>query len=171
MHPYFTFKLRRFGMITHPIEQGISCVKEYRTVYLGTWGNPVPNRACIQKVSEVEKQISTKRSVQVDMVRAILHEFQFPFHPREGGYLICAEIFKFIFRAGLKGSEFTHKFGSFTKGIIKEMNGKPKSTGSRLHANAGPAKASNSYAVRGIVVAVNGYVVPNRTRSMIKSSL
>lgn len=175
MHPYFTFKLRRLGMFTHPYslkrEQGRSCVKGSGTTYLGTWGNSVLNRACMQKVLKLAKQLAIRRSVQLDMVRAILHKFQFSFHPRKGGYLNCTEIFQSIFRVGFKGSEFTHRLGSYTKSIIKKMSGKPKSKGSRIHANSGPAKASNSYAVRGLGVAASRYGVLNGTRSTLIPSL
>jgi retron-type reverse transcriptase len=171
MHPYFTFKLRRLGMDTHPYEQGRSCVKGSGTTYLGTWGNSVLNRACMQKVLKVAKQLAIRVSVQLDMVRAKLPKFQFSFHPREGGYLNCTEIFQSIFRAGFEGSEFTHRLGSFTKSRIKKISGKPKSKGSRIHVNSGPAKASNSYAVRGLGVAVKRYGVLNGTRSTINPSL
>jgi hypothetical protein len=40
MHPYFIFKLRRFGILTHPTpnqgELGGSCVMGSGTSYLGT---------------------------------------------------------------------------------------------------------------------------------------
>ena len=171
MHPYFTFKLRRLGMFTHPYEQGRSCVKGSGTTYLGTRGNSVLNRACMQKVHKVAKQLAIWGSVQLAMVRAILHKFQFSFHPREGGYLNCTEIFQSIFRVGFKDSEFTHRLGSYTKNIIKKMSGKPKSKGSRIHVNSGPAKARNNYAVRGLGVAVKRYGVLNGTRSTLTTSL
>lgn len=125
----------------------------------------------MQKVPKVAKQLAIRGSVQLDMVRATLHKFQFPFHPREGGYLNCIEIYQSIFRAGLEGSESTHRLESFTKSIIKEMSGKPKSKCSRTHVNSGPANASNSYAVRGLGVAVKRYGVLNSTRSTLKTSL
>src|ERR1700723_1849444 len=105
------------------------------------------------------------------MVRAILRKFQFSFHPREGGYLKCTEILQSIFRVGFKDSEFTHRLGSYTKSIIKKMSGKPKSKGSRIHVNSGPAKARNNYAVRGLGVAVKRYGVLNGTRSTLTTSL
>ena len=177
MHPYFTFKLRRFGSIAHPspsqnwVERGRSCVIGSRTAYLGTWGNPVLNRACMQKVLKIMKQLMLRGSVQLDMVRAILPKFQFSFHPREGGYLSCTEIFQSIFGAGFEGSEFTHRLKSCTKGTIKKISGKPKSIGSRIQTNSGHAKARYSYAVRGLVLAVLGYGVLNSTRSTLKTSL
>lgn len=176
MHPYFTFKLRRFGFYTHPspirgLEQGRSCVVGSGTTYLGTQGNLVLNRACMQKVLEDAKQLAARGSVQIDMVRAILPKFQFSFHPRKGGYLSCTEIFQSIFGAGFKGSEFTHRLKSCTKGTIKKISGKPKSIGSRIQTNSGPAKASNSYAVRGLGVAVSRYGVLNGTRSTLTPSL
>lgn len=171
MHPYFTFKLRRLDMFTHPYEQGRSCVKGSGTTYLGRWGNSMPNRACMQKVIKFAKQLAIRRSVQLDTVRAILHKFQFSFHPRKGGYLNCKEIFQSIFRVGFEGSEFTHRLGSYTKSIIKKMSGKPKSKSSRSHVNSGTAKARNSYAVRGLGVAVIRYGVLNGTRSTITTSL
>lgn|GEM_PF-1936092 len=175
MHPYFIFKLRRFGMVTHPspwAEQGRLCVRESRTTYLGTEGNLVLNRACMQKVFENANQLAFRRSVQLDKVRAKLPKFQFSFHPHKGGYLSCKEIIQSIFRVGFKDSEFTHSLGSCTKSTIKKMNGKPKSKCSRSHINSGPAKASNSYAVRGLGVAVDyRYGVLNGTRSTLTTSL
>ena len=176
MHPYFTFKLRRFGFFTHPYpfygdELGRSCVIGSRTAYLGTQGNLVLNRACMQKVFNNVKQITFRRSVQVDMVRATLLKFQFSFHPREGGYLSCTEIFQSIFGAGFEGPEFTHRLESCTKSTIKKVSGKPKSICSRNQTNSGPAKASNSYAVRGLELAVSRYGVLNGTRSTVKTSL
>ena len=179
MHPYLTFKLRRFGSNTHPspsqtwfrVEQGGSCVVGSRTAYLGTWGNPMPNRACMQKVLKIMKQLMLRGSVQLDMVRAILPEFQFSSHPREGGYLSCKEIFQSIFRAGFEGSEFTHRLGSYTKSVIKKISGKPKSKCSRTRTNSGPAKVCNDYAVRGLGVAANRYVVLNGTKSALITPL
>ena len=169
MHPYFTFKLRRFGSIAHPSpsqhwdERGRSCVIGSRTAYLGTWGNPVLNRACMQKVLEALMQLLVRGSVQLDMVRAIQPKFQFPSHSHEGGYLSCIEIFQHLFRAGFEGSEYTQVLESCTKSTIKEMNGKPKSKGSRINTNSGPATASNGHAVRGLGVTVHGYGVRNCT--------
>lgn len=178
MHPYFTFKLRRFGSSTHPRnpgytweERGWSCVKGPRTTYLGTWGNPLLNRACMQKVLKVTKQLVTRGSVQIDTVRAILPKFQFSFHPRKGGYLSCTEIFQSIFRAGFEGSEFAHRLGSCTKSVIKKMSGRPTSICLRSRTNPGPAKASNCYADRRLGVAVNRYVVLNGTRSALSATL
>ena len=176
MHPYFIFKLRRFGFYTHPspvrgVEQGRSCVIGSGTTYLGTQGNLVLNRACMQKVFEDAKQLAARRSVQIDMVRATLPKFQFSFHPREGGYLSGTEIFQSIFGVGFKDSEFTHRLKSCTKGTIKKISGKPKSIGSRILTNSGPAKASNCYAVRGLGVAVSRYGVLNGTRSTLITSL
>ena len=177
MHPYFTFKLRRFGSIAHPSpsqhwdERGRSCVIGSRTAYLGTWGNPVLNRACMQKVLKIMKQLMLRGSVQLDMVRAILPKFQFSFHPREGGYLSCKEIFQSIFRAGFEGSGFTHRLGSYTKSAIKKISGKPTSKGSRVRTNSGPAKVGNGYAVRGLGVVANRYVVLNGTRSALTATL
>jgi group II intron reverse transcriptase/maturase len=125
----------------------------------------------MKKVFETAKQIGARRSVQLDMVRAILHKFQFPFHSHEGGYLSCIELFQHIFRASFEGSGFTHKLESCTKSTIKGMNGKPKSKGSRINTNSGPATASNGHAVRGLEVAVNRYGVHNSTRSTLKMSL
>lgn len=176
MHPYFTFKLRRFGFFTHPTplsgtEQGRSCVRGSGTTYLGTQVNLMLNRACMQKVLENAKQLANRGSVQIDMVRAILPKFQFSFHPREGGYLSCTEIFQSIFGAGFEGSEFTHRLKSCTKGTIKKISGKPKSIGSRIQTNSGNAKARYSYAVRGLGLAVLGYGVLNSTRSTLTTSL
>ena len=176
MHPYFTFKLRRFGFYTHPgpvrgVEQGRSCVIGSGTTYLGTQGNLVLNRACMQKVFENAKQLVARRSVQIDMVRARLPKFQFSFHPRKGGYLSCTEIFQSIFGASFEGYEFTHRMKSCTKGTIKKISGKPKSIGSRIQTNSGSAKASNCYADRGLGVAVSRYGVLNCTRSTVITSL
>jgi nicotine oxidoreductase len=174
MHPYYIFKLRRFGFITHPqflynriaeLEQGRLCAKESWTVYLGTWGNSLLNRACAQKVLVVLKQIGTIWSVQLDMVRATLPKFQFPFHPHVGVYLICAEIYQSRFKAAFEGFKYALRLGSFTKGKIKEMSGEPKSKRSRSVANSGSAKASNSYADRGLGVAVKWFGTPNGVRS------
>jgi hypothetical protein len=75
----------------------------------------------MHKVLKVAKQLGNRGSVQLDMVRAILLKFKFSFHPHEGGYLRCTEIYHSIFRVGFKGSEFTHRMESYTKGIIKKM--------------------------------------------------
>ena len=177
MHPYFTFKLRRFGSIAHPSpsqhwdERGRSCVIGSRTAYLGIWGNPMLNRACMQKVLIIMKQLMMRGSVQLDMVRATLPKFQFSFHPREGGYLSCKEIFQSISRAGFEGSGFTHRLGSYTKSAIKKISGKPKSKGSRFRTNSGTAKVGNGYAVRGLEVAAYKYVVLNGTRSALTTTL
>lgn len=125
----------------------------------------------MKKVIEVLKQLGTRRSVQLDKVRAILPKFQFPSHSHEGGYLSCIEIFQHFFRASFEGSGITQKLGSCTKSTIKETNGKPKSKGSRTNTNSGPATASNGHAVRGLGVTVNRYVVLNGTRSTSKTSL
>jgi nicotine oxidoreductase len=125
----------------------------------------------MKKVFESSKQLGARRSVQLDMVRAILHKFQFPFHSQEGGYLSCIELSQHIFRASFEGSGFTHKLESCTKSTIKGMNGKPKSKGSRINTNSGPATATNGHAVRGLEVAVNRYGVRNSTRSTLKMSL
>nr|AYE93247.1 hypothetical protein C0995_000106 [Termitomyces sp.] len=129
------------------------------------------NRACMQKVLKIVKQLTIKGSVQLDMIRAILPEFQFSFHPHKGGYLHCIEIFQTIFRFGFEESDYTHRLGSYTKSIIKRMSGKSKSKRSRTIANSGPAKVRNNYAVRGLGVAAYKYGVPNSTRSMFKTSL
>ena len=175
MHPYFIFKLRRLGIITHPTpargELGRFCVKESGSSYLGTRENSLLNRACMKKVPEIEKHLAIWGSDQLDMVRAILPKFQFPFHSHEGGYLSCIEIFQLLFRAGFEGFGFTQKLESCTKSTIKEMSEKPKSKGSRISTNSGPATASNGQAVRGLGVAVNRYWVRNGTRSTLKMSL
>jgi hypothetical protein len=184
MYPYFIFKLRRLSIITHPrpsyvedkyitksAEPGGSCVNGSGTSYLGILGNQLLNRACMKKVLEIVKQLAIRESVQINMVRAILPKFQFSFHPHKGEYLNCIEIFQSKFRAGFEGSEYTHRLRSFTKSIIKKMSGKPKSISSRSYANSGPAKARNSYAVRGLGVTVNRYVVLNSTRSTFTTSL
>lgn len=177
MHPYFTFKLRRLNMSSHPnpcksrAERGGSCVIGSGTSNLGSWGNSLLNRACLKKVLLSMKQIVQIGSVQLDMVRAILPEFQFSFHPRKGGYLSCAEILQSIFRAGFEGSGFTHRLWSFTNCVIKKMSGKPTSISSRFHINSGSAKARNSYAVRGLGVAANRYGVLNSTRSAPTATL
>ncbi|KAL0953080.1 hypothetical protein HGRIS_005418 [Hohenbuehelia grisea] len=174
-HPYFIFKLRRFDVIAHPTpkegELGGSCVIGFGTSYLGKWGNSLPNRACMKKVLEAAKHLVAKGSVQLDMVRAILPKFQFPFHSHEGGYLRCIEIYQLLLRAGFEGSEYTQRLENCTKGTSKEMNEKPKSKGSRININSGPAKASKGYAVRGLGVAVGRYGVPNSTRSTLLMSL
>ncbi len=125
----------------------------------------------MQKVFKFAKQIANKGSVQLDMVRAKLPKFQFSFHPHKGGYLICIEIFQSIFRVGFKDTKITHRLKSYTKSIIKKINGKPKSKSSRIHANSGPAKVGNGYAVRGLGITVNRYVVLNRTRRANNSPL
>jgi nicotine oxidoreductase len=125
----------------------------------------------MKKVFETAKQLGARRSVQLDKVRAILPKFQFPSHSHEGGYLSCIEILQHLFRASFEGSGFTQKLGSCTKSASKEMNGKPKSKGSRTNTNSGPATASNGHAVRGLGVAVHGYGVRNCTRSTPKVSL
>lgn len=125
----------------------------------------------MQKVPKIVKQLAIKGSVQLDMIRATLPEFQFSFHPHKGGYLHCTEIFQPIFRLGFEESEYTHRLGSFTKSIIKRMSGKSKSKRSRTIANSGPAKVRNNYAVRGLGVAAYRYGVPNSTRSMFNTSL
>ena len=180
MHPYFIFKLRRLGIITHPTlrrsfhlkeELGRSCVNGSGTSYLGNWGNSLLNRACMKKVLKSLKQLEIRGSVQIDMVRAILPKFQFPIHSHEGGYLSCIEISQLLFGASFEGSEFTQRLECCTKGTIKEINGEPKSICSRFDTNSGPATASNGYAVRGLGVTANRYGVLNSTRSTLKVSL
>jgi len=129
------------------------------------------NRACMKKVFETAKQLGARRSVQLDMVRAILPKFQFPSHSHEGGYRSCIEIFQHLFRASFEGFGFTQKLESCKKSTTKGMNGKPKSKGSRINTNSGPATASNGNAFRGLGVAVNRYGVRNSTRSTLKMSL
>nr|YP_009517185.1 hypothetical protein C0991_000013 [Blastosporella zonata]AYE93076.1 hypothetical protein C0991_000013 [Blastosporella zonata] len=146
-------------------------MNESGTSYLGSRGNPLLNRACMKKVLEAVKHLVARVSVQIDMVRATLPEFQFPFHSHEGGYLRCIEIFQLSLRAGFKGSEITQKLGSCAKSTIKEMSEKPKSMSSRIHTNTGPAKAGLGYAVRGLGLAVNRYGVLIGTRSTSKMSL
>lgn len=125
----------------------------------------------MKKVFETAKQLGARRSVQLDMVRAILPKFQFPSHSQEGGYFSCIEIFQHFFGANFEGSGITQKLGSCAKSTIKEMNEKPKSKGSRINTNSGPATASIGHAVRGLGVAVNKYGVLNGTRSTLKMSL
>lgn len=142
----------------------------FRTVCLSIRGNPLLNRACKQKVLTVEKQLSTERSVQVDMVRAKLPELQLLWHSREGEYLNCIEMILSRFIAGFEGNKFTPWKASFTKSIIKEVKREPKSTSSITSTTAGFAKGDKTYANRGLVLAVNKYGVLNGTRSTILSS-
>nr|YP_009517244.1 hypothetical protein DXG02_000007 [Myochromella boudieri]AYE93129.1 hypothetical protein DXG02_000007 [Myochromella boudieri] len=147
-------------------------MNESGTSYLGSRGNSLLNRACMKKVPEIAKHLAMWGSVQLDMVRAILPKFQFPSHSHEGGYLRCIEIFQLLLRAGFEGFGFTQKLESCTKSTIKEMSEKPKSKGSRINTNSGPATVSNGQAVRWLGVAVhNRYGVRNGTRSTLKKSL
>ena len=116
-------------------------------------------------------QLLVRGSVQLDMVRAILPEFQFSFHPREGGYLSCIEIFQSIFRAGFEGLEFTHRLGSYTKSVIKKISRKPTSKCSCYRTNSGIATVSNYYANRGNVITANRYVLLNGNRSALTTTL
>lgn len=152
-------------------ELGWSCVKGLWTVRLGTVGNYVLNRACVQKAIEAAKQLGVWWSVQLDMVRAKLPEFQFPIHSHEGGYLNCIEILRLLFKESFEVLGFTQKSKCYIKNIIKEMSGKPKSKRSRFSINSGPAKVGNSQAVRGDGVAVYRYGVMKITRSTAMLSL
>jgi group II intron reverse transcriptase/maturase len=146
-------------------------VDGFRTVCLGNRGNPLPNRACKQKVLTAKKQLLANWSVQVDKVRAKLPELQLLWHSRVGGYLNCVEIYLSRFAEGFEGSKYTPRKASLTKSLIKEVKREPKSMGSSTNATSGFAKGGNAYANRGLVLAVNQFGVFNDNRRTIFSNL
>nr|NP_039503.1 hypothetical protein ScpofMp05 [Schizosaccharomyces pombe]P05511.4 RecName: Full=Uncharacterized 91 kDa protein in cob intron [Schizosaccharomyces pombe 972h-]CAA26587.1 unnamed protein product [Schizosaccharomyces pombe]CAA38288.1 unnamed protein product [Schizosaccharomyces pombe] len=149
--------MRRCGIYVYPHrERDILCVKIW-TIHLGSWGNPMPNRACVQKVLPVTKQISSDGSVQIDTVRAVLPEFQFPSHPQIGDCLSWIETFFSRSLVGFYDQGYTPGEESCTNSTIKGMSGKPTSIISNIYTTTGPAKVSNDYAVRDPGVAVDHF--------------
>lgn len=159
MHPFFIFKLRRCAFLMTLGKTRKFDKYKLRTLYLGSSGNWMLNRACIKKVVDFLKQLGNKWSVQVDMVKTILFKLQYLFHPHKDVYLNCVDICWQWFKSGFEGFKYLFLSRMGNKFALNDMSGGPKSTSLNKKRTTGSAKGSNSYAARGFGVAANNYYI------------
>jgi hypothetical protein len=125
-HPYFVFKLRRQTLFIMILQIRFFSY-ETKPPYLGIGGNPMLNRAYTEKEQIIQKQLCKVVLGYADKVRDILLKVQFPLLPSEEGYSNCVGILLISCESGFEGfAKETNKL-SYTKSIIKEMSGQPKS--------------------------------------------
>ena len=124
-HPYYAFKLRR-RTIFIMILQILFFSNEMKSPYLGIGRNSLLNRAYTEKEHIMQKQLCKDVLDDADRVRDILPEIQFPLLSSEEGYPDCIGILFSNCKSGLKGFTKEIRRLSYTKSIIKEMNGQPK---------------------------------------------
>jgi group II intron reverse transcriptase/maturase len=126
-HPYFSFKLRRMSLFIMILQIHFFSI-EMKSLYLGSVGNHLPNRACTEKEYITQKQLCKDTLDNVDMVKVILPEDQFPLLSSEEGCPDCVGISSFNCGIGFEDSAKEIKWLSCVKYIIKEMSDRPKST-------------------------------------------
>jgi len=101
-HPYFSFKLRR-AIVYIMILQIRFFSNEMKSLYLGIGGNSISNRACTEKGQIMQKQLCQAVLDNVDKVRDILPEVQFPLLSTEEGYSNCVGISSPSCKSGFVG--------------------------------------------------------------------
>lgn len=153
--PLFILIVRRGAFFDSLRKLQIHFPNVYQTPSLGKRRKSMPNRACLEKVQTIAKQLAIMQgSVKLDMVRAILPEVQSPVFSKKGGELDCDGFFHRYTTSIYLGSCNGIMMMRCAKSIIKVMSVQPKFKYSFYEERTTVStKGSNSYVAGGLVLA------------------
>jgi len=150
-----------------------------KSLYLGRMGNQLPNRACTEKGQIIQKQLCQAVLDDVNMVRDILPEVQFPLLSSEEEHPDCVGVLLSCCIEGFEVYAKETRWLSCIKNTIKEMSEQPKFTICINNGTAGGLRreisSRKTKAYRGPLVAVprrvGGYVSLKGERKRSGSTL
>lgn len=153
--PYYINLVRRCVCVYSLCKLQIYFSKIYQTPDLGQRGNPWLNIACLEeKVQTEPKRIGWMlRPVKVVMVRAIQPQNQYPVPSNIGERRVRNESFDSCAVMPKIDNRKETNVMRYTKSIIKDMNGWPKTTSFCITRTTVSTKGGNSHVAGGLGVA------------------